>query len=102
MLPGGRTDGAIMPIYFFHLISPTEWSRDEQGCELPNVETAYLEAYQSSLDISFEMLRKRQDPSALRFEVTNEKSEVLFDLPFLEALRPTRPAACITDLHAKL
>ncbi len=91
-----------MSRYFFHLISPDERSADESGCELPNVERAYLEAYQTALDISFEMLRTRRDPSALRFEVTNQKGEILFDLPFIEALRPARRAAVMTDLHARL
>jgi hypothetical protein len=91
-----------MPRYFFHLISPDERSPDESGCELPNVERAYLDVYQAALEISFEMLRCRRDPSALRFEVTNESGELLFDLPFTEALRPARRAGAPTDLHARL
>lgn len=86
-----------MPLYFFHLISPEERCPDETGCELPNVERAYLEVYQAALDISFEMLRSRRDPSALRFEVVNEDGEVLFDLPFVEALHPARPATTLAE-----
>ncbi|MBV8839345.1 MAG: hypothetical protein JO000_22660 [Alphaproteobacteria bacterium] len=91
-----------MPRYFFHLISPEERSDDESGCELPNAERAYLEVYQAALDISFEMLRTRRDPSALRFEVMNDNGDLLFDLPFVEALRPTRRVATTSDLHTKL
>lgn len=91
-----------MPLYFFHLISPAERCTDETGCELPNVERAYLEVYQAALDISFEMLRSRRDPSSLRFEVTNQAGDILFDLPFLEALRPARRATAIPELHTRI
>jgi 2-succinyl-5-enolpyruvyl-6-hydroxy-3-cyclohexene-1-carboxylate synthase len=91
-----------MPLYFFHLISPAERCLDDLGSHLPDVEQAYLEVYQAALDISFEMLRLRRDPSQLRFEVTNESGEVLFDLPFSEALHPTNKAASLTSLHEKL
>src|SRR5689334_15876725 len=91
-----------MPLYFFHLISPEERCPDDSGCELPNVESAYLEVYRAALDISFEMLRHRRDPAALRFEVTNEGGDVLFDLPFSEALRPARRASTMTGVHANL
>jgi len=90
-----------MPLYFFHLVSPQEHSTDECGCELPNVETAYLEAYHAALELSFEMLRKRQDPSSLRFEVTNGGGDVLVELPFSEALHPApRTAAARIERSA--
>jgi hypothetical protein len=85
--------GAIMPLYYFHLVSPTERCADDLGNHLPNVEQAYLEVYQAALDISFEMLRLRRDPSHLSFEVTNENGELLFDLPFSEALHPRASSA---------
>ena len=91
-----------MPLYFFHLVSPTERCLDDLGSDLPNTEQAYLEVYQAALDISFEMLRLRQDPSHLRFEVTNEGGETLFDLPFSEALRPESKPATGTSLHENL
>jgi len=79
---------ATMPLYFFHLISPDARSADECGCELPNVESAYLEAYRAALELSFEMLQKRRDPSSLRFEVTNDSDQIVIELPFSEALHP--------------
>ena len=81
-----------MPLYFFHLVTSEEYSVDDSGCELPSVERAYLEAYQAALDIGFEMLRNRRDPSGLHFEVTNEAGSLLFELPFAEALGPGRHA----------
>jgi hypothetical protein len=90
-----------MPIYFFHLISPEHSDVDETGCEFPNVEKAYLEGCQAALDISFEMLRSRRDPSALRFVVTNERGDVLFDLPFVEALRPDLSLVSVGGLRAR-
>lgn len=81
-----------MPVYFFQLVPPGAGRGDDPGVELRDVEQAYLQAHQAALDISFEMLRVRQDPCGLHFEVTNEAGELLFDLPFSEALNPrTRP-----------
>src|SRR5262249_36237148 len=98
-----------MPLYFFHLVpSPDgpleapDGPLDDIGIELADVEQAYLQAYEAALDISFEMLRGRQDPSDLRFEVTNERGEILIELPFREALEPKRRVTSLSPLYASL
>lgn len=78
-----------MPHYYFHLTSPDGRSHDEIGSEFPDIESAYLGACEAALDMSVEMLRDRHDPSQLRFEISNGDSELLFDLPFSEVLRPS-------------
>lgn len=89
-----------MPLYFFHLVSPGEYSRDEIGTEFPNVEAAYLEGCEAAFEMSFEMLRKRVDPSKHAFEITAADGTVVFELPFTEVIRPADHAAPSSELHA--
>jgi len=77
-----------MSRYFFHLLSPDGSSKDDIGTELPNAEAAYLEACETALDLSFEMLRKRTDPSRHAFEVADENGHIIFEIPFAEVTRP--------------
>jgi hypothetical protein len=81
-----------MPRYFFHLIDGKNRSPDEDGAEYLNLEVAFLDAWKAALDISFEMLSKRDNPSGHRFEIADEVGDVLADLPFTEVLRPSGPA----------
>ena len=77
-----------MPHYYFHLAAPDSFNADEIGSEFPDIELAYLGACQAALEMSVEMLRRRDDPSRHRFEITNHDGALLFDLPFYEVLRP--------------
>src|ERR1043165_3338092 len=91
-----------MARYFFHLTSPDGSSKDEIGTELPNAEAAYLEACDTALDMSFEMLRKRADPSRHAFEVRDEGGHVIFEIPFAEVTRPAERRAPFAEIHAKI
>ena len=82
-----------MARYFFHLVSPAETSKDEIGVDLPNAEAAYLEACAAALEISFEMLSTRIDPSRHAFEVTEANGQFVFEIPFLEVMRPGHRAS---------
>jgi len=76
-----------MPRFFFHLRGgPTGFSLDAEGVNLPNVEAAYLEAHQAALDMAREWLRKGRNPRDYAFELMNAAGEVMFELPFAEAL----------------
>lgn len=91
-----------MAHYFFHLTSPNESSRDDIGTELPNAEAAYLQACETALEISYEMLRERQDPSRHAFEVTDEQGQVVFEIPFAEVTRPADRRPPIGEIHASI
>ena len=91
-----------MARYFFHLVAPDETSKDEIGTELPSAEAAYLEACEAALDISFEMLRQREDPSRHAFEVTDEDGHVVFDIPFAEVTRPAQRMPPFGEIHASI
>lgn len=94
-----------MPRYFFHLVAAREHTKDELGCEFPDVEQAYLQAHRAALDMSIEMLREHADPSHYRFEITDASGNLLFDLPFSEVMRPRArhaPACMIPALKQQL
>ncbi len=78
-----------MPRYYFHLIDQHGRSADDEGADYPDLEHAYLEAWNTALEMSFEMLRLRADPHRHRFEIADAQGGVLADLTFNEVLRPT-------------
>ena len=77
-----------MARYFFDLVSPDGVSADDIGTDLPNAESAYLQAYEAALEMSFEMLRERVDPSRHKFEIIDKDGRRIFDIPFAEVMRP--------------
>jgi hypothetical protein len=92
-----------MPRFFFHLKSPGNYSEDGVGDEFADVETAYLEAHHSALEISFEMLRDRRDPHGFQFDIVDEQGSLMLDLPFSEVLkpgpRPVRPSPILAEIR---
>ena len=85
-----------MSRFYFNFQQGTSFSIDEEGCEFPNVEDAYLGAVAAARDMWRELLIRREDPLACAFEVTDEKGRELFTLPFSELLdacrdRPAKP-----------
>ena len=91
-----------MPRYFFHLVAPGGRSDDEIGSEFPGVEAAYLAAYQAALEIGIEMLRELNDPAQHHFEIADAGGQILLDLPFTEAMRPSKGAMLHAEVHARL
>jgi hypothetical protein len=91
-----------MPRYFFHLVAPDGRSEDEIGSEFPGVEAAYLAAYQAALEIGIEMLRERHDPAQHHFEIADADGQALMDLPFAEAMQPSRGPMPHAEVHARL
>jgi hypothetical protein len=70
-----------MPRFFFNLRSS---GVDEIGTEFSSLEAAYLDVCDAILQIAFEKLRSRQDPSKDMFEIADGQREVLMQVPFLE------------------
>jgi hypothetical protein len=89
--------------YFFHLLGPDGRSDDLIGCEFENADAAYLEACRAAIEIGGEMLARREDPTAHRFEICDEHLGRISDVPFREVLRiPTRPRPQFESLHERL
>ena len=91
-----------MAQYFFNLHCPKGSSNDELGTELPDAEAAYLEACDTALEMSFEMLRERQDPSRHAFEVTDAEGRVIFEIPFAEVTRPAARTLPFAEVHSSI
>jgi len=91
-----------MARYFFHLISPNEAGRDDIGTEFANAEAAYLQAYDTALEISYEMLRERRDPSRHAFEVTDSEGRMVFEIPFAEVTRPADRRLPRAEVHLRI
>jgi hypothetical protein len=91
-----------MPRFFFHLVSPGNYSVDEVGGEFCDVETAYLDAWQAALEMSFEMLKSRTDPSRHQFEIVDEEGRFLLEIPFSDVVRPAGRPLHNDGLHTQL
>lgn len=76
-----------MPQFFFHLRGGADGlDLDEIGVNLANAEAAYLEAFQAAQDMAREWLAKGRNPRGCVFEVVTASGELVFELPFSEAL----------------
>jgi hypothetical protein len=76
--------------YYFHLRIGRELSPDEIGLDLPDLDTAYLEAFQAARAMWSELLAERSDPMLRSFEIADSDGRVLLLLPFREVLESAR------------
>jgi hypothetical protein len=76
-----------MPRFFFHVRGARqELSRDELGLDFPDVETAYRETFCAARDIRAVFAARGRHPCDYTIEVVNAADELIFRLPFSEAL----------------
>jgi hypothetical protein len=76
-----------MPHFFFHVRGARqELSRDELGLDFPDVETAYRETFCAARDIRAVFTARGRQPRDYTIEVENAANELVFRLPFSEAL----------------
>jgi hypothetical protein len=81
-----------MPRFFFDLRDQHGvLEEDDVSIDLPDFETAYLEAHGTAIDMWAEACRDGCNPSHARFEVRDVLGRVVLDLPFTEALN-VRPS----------
>src|SRR5262249_22159457 len=89
--------------YYFHLQIGRSFSPDEIGLELPDLETAYLEAFKAAQEMWTELLVERSDPFLRSFEIADEHGQVLLTLPFREVLeRAHKPTGTLPKLAQTL
>ena len=79
-----------MPRFFFHLRTARDLSPDEIGLELPDVEAAYLEAFNTARLMWSDLLAEREDPTRNVFEIADELGHIVQTVPFAEVLDSTR------------
>src|SRR5258706_7282649 len=82
-----------MPRYFFHLRIGAVLEADNTGLELPDSYQAYLEACRSLPRLAEDMLAQGRDPLHCRFEIADEHSQRLFEIPFAELALELRNSA---------
>jgi uncharacterized protein DUF6894 len=76
-----------MPRFFFHIRGVhQELSRDELGLEFPDVKTVCIETICAARDIGAELAACGRSPRDYTIEVVNAAGELVFALPFSEAL----------------
>jgi hypothetical protein len=79
-----------MPRFHFHFRKGREVEPDPEGLQFPDLETAYLEAFQAATEIWAEMLQRREDPRDLSVDIRDSGGRVLLTLPFSEVLAATK------------
>jgi len=89
-----------MTKFFFHLVSPSEFSRDDTGTEFPTFYDAFLDAHSAAADMSAELLRQQADPNRYRFVITDGEGCTLAELPFIETVRERDMSH--RELHAQV
>jgi len=101
-----RSKEAPIPRYFFDHCDERGFDRDDDGLDLPDFETAYLEAHHAATDMWVEALKERRNPSRERFEIRDTQGNVLLVLPFSEIAEPAqeapRPPVTFTVLQKHL
>jgi hypothetical protein len=76
-----------MPLFFFHIRGADErLSRDEIGLEFPDVRTLYFTTLCAAWDVGAELEALGHNPRDCAIEVMNAANELVFKLPFSEAL----------------
>jgi len=85
--------------YFFHLSTPEGYSKDEEGCLFPSLELAFLDASQAALELSVDVIRRRQKPTGYRFDITDDRGGLLLELPFSEILSARPSPSARPDPH---
>jgi hypothetical protein len=70
-----------------------DFSPDELGIDLPDLDTAYLEAFAAAQAMWAELLAERANPFLRSFEIADASGRILLTLPFREVLdRARKPA----------
>uniref|UniRef100_UPI003013BEFA DUF6894 family protein n=1 Tax=Methylobacterium nigriterrae TaxID=3127512 RepID=UPI003013BEFA len=79
-----------MPRFFFHLRTPDGLQWNEDGLQLVNLETAYLDACRAIPAMAAELIGRGQLPMRYAFEITDADGQLLMEVPFSEVLDKSR------------
>lgn len=80
-----------MPLFYIHLRTPDGLDEDDVGLPFPNLESAYLEAYQTIPAMAGDLMRKGLNPIRYTFVIADAAGVVLTEVPFSEGLGDGRP-----------
>jgi hypothetical protein len=80
-----------MPRYFFNFRDENGLDLDNEGLEFSDLHAAYLEAFEAAKEMWVEAIRDLRNPSAQRFEISDDRGETLLVVPPLEVLESLKP-----------
>ena len=75
-----------MAHFFFDLHNGSVLERDEIGIDLPDFESAYLEAHRAAIDMWIEARREGRKPAYRCFEIRDAQDRMVTEIPFSEVL----------------
>ncbi|WP_337269100.1 DUF6894 family protein [Oryzifoliimicrobium ureilyticus] len=78
-----------MPRYYFHIREGDDLAHDDEGLDLPDLETAQKEALEAARDMLVELIRSGLPVNGQCFEICDEKGKVLQVVPFRKVLNLT-------------
>lgn len=76
-----------MPLYYLHVCNGNGFVEDEEGQELADLDAARSAALRGARDIMSEEIRRGELNPASFIEVEDAEHQLLFTLPFSEAVR---------------
>src|SRR5262245_48899019 len=75
-----------MPRFFFHFRDAKDLDLDEDGLELPDLDAAYLEAFEAAKEMWGEAIRELRNPSREQIEIGDAQGQTLMIVPFREVM----------------
>jgi hypothetical protein len=75
-----------MPRFFFNFRNATTFSPDEEGLELPDLDAAYLEAFEAAKEMWGEAILQMRNPGRQQFEISDVDGKTLLIVPFKEVI----------------
>jgi hypothetical protein len=75
-----------MPLFFFDFLNAKGIDRDEIGLDLPDFETAYLQAHRALIDVWSEARHGGRKPDCSGVEVRDGLGKIVLEIPVTEAL----------------
>ena len=75
-----------MPRFFFNFREAMRFEPDEEGLELPDLDAAYLEAFETAKEMWGEAIRGMRNPSRQQFEIGDADGNTLLIVPFREVM----------------
>ena len=81
-----------MPQFFFNFRDEDGLNRDREGLELPDLDAAYMEAFEAAKEMWIEAIRDMRNPMRQSFEVVDADGNILIIVPFGEVIASLKGA----------
>jgi hypothetical protein len=75
-----------MPQFFFNIRDEDGLDRDQEGLDLPDLDAAYIEAFEAAKEMWIEAIRDMRNPMRQSFEVADAAGNTLIVVPFGEVI----------------